>query len=142
MAAESKTDLPTMVEQAQTLMMSPLITPQLERLWKAQDEILEESEAFSMAWFARRHEATKTALDAVHGMNGAGATPAAAMRTLAQWQQGSLQRLADDFQQWLGLCARCTGRMTGAEFEAAREGAERVGKRAKSSAAARHATPV
>jgi len=142
MAAESKTGTATAMEQTQTLVMSPVIAPQLEQFWKAQDEILEEGEAFSKAWFARRHEATRTALDAVHGMNGAGATPAAAMRTLAQWQQGSLQRLADDFQQWLALCARCTGRVTGAEIEAAQEGAENVGKRVKSSAGARHATPV
>lgn len=143
MATESKTAIPDFVEQARAmLVINPLIAPQMEQFWKAQDQILEESEAFSRAWFERRHEATKTALEAVDKMEGTGADPAAAMRSMADWQQASVQRLAADLQQWVELCARCTRRMTDAEVEATEEGVEEVGKRAKSATRTKHATPV
>ena len=44
----------------------------MEQFWKAQDAILEETEAFSKAWFERRHEATRQAVEAVHKLNGEG----------------------------------------------------------------------
>lgn len=75
-------------------------------------------------------------------MDGTAANPAAAMRSMADWQQASVQRLAADLQQWVELCARCTGRMTDAEVEAREEGAEEVRKRAKSATRTKHATPV
>lgn len=45
MASESKTEVPDFVEQAPAmLVITPPIAPQMEQLWKAQDQILEETE--------------------------------------------------------------------------------------------------
>ena len=143
MATDSKTPLTDFVEQTRGMLATnPMLAPQMEQFWKAQDEVLEEAENFSKAWFERRHEAAKSALEAVRDVNGNGADPSAAMRSMMDWQQHSLQRMASDMQQWLELCSRCASRMTSAEVEAGKEGAEEVAKRAKSAAKTKHATPV
>lgn len=141
--ARTETPLEGLIRQARGLLaVSPMMAPQQEQFWKAQGRILEEAETFSKAWFERRHEATQSALDALRKMNGNGADPAAAMRAVADWQQGSFKRMADDMQQWVALCATCAGRMAEAEVEAGKEGAEEVVKRTKSAADTKHATPV
>lgn len=143
MTNDPKTSLTDVVAQARAMMATnPMLAPQMEQFWKAQDGILKEAETFSEAWFQRRHEAAKTALEAVRDMNGNGTDPSAAMRTMMDWQQHSFQRLADDMQQWVELCSRCAGRMTSAEVEAGKEGVEEVAKRAKSTTKTKHATPV
>ncbi|WP_093026714.1 hypothetical protein [Ruegeria marina] len=131
------------MEQARGMMaVNPAIAPQMEHFWKAQDRILSETEAFSKAWFKRRHEAAQSALDAVRKLNGDAADPSAAIRAMADWQQNSFKRVAEDMQQWVELCANCTGRMAEAEAEAGKEGAEEVAKRTKSAANTKHSTPV
>lgn len=143
MATDQKTSFTDVMEQARGMMAAnPILGPQMEQFWKAQDGILQEGEAFSKAWFQRRHEAAQSALEAVRDVKGNGADPSAAMRTMIDWQQHSFQRIADDMQQWVELCSRCAGRMTSAEMEAGKEGVEEVAKRAKSTAKTRHATPV
>ena len=114
----------------------------MEQFWKAQDAILEETEAFSKAWFERRHEATRQAVEAVRKLNGeggGGADPTAAMRAMAEWQQGSLRRMAQDMQEWVELCSRCAARVTDAEVEAGKKGAEKLATRARNR---KQATPV
>ncbi|KPQ16164.1 MAG: hypothetical protein HLUCCO18_09430 [Rhodobacteraceae bacterium HLUCCO18] len=146
MANESKTTgglvTEDLMERTRGLFAAaPLNEPQMEQFWKAQDAILEETEAFSKAWFERRHEATRQAVEAVHKLNGeggGGADPTAAMRAMAEWQQGSLRRMAQDMQEWVELCSRCAARVTDAEVEAGKKGAEKLAKSAKS----KHATPV
>ncbi len=133
MAKDSNTSFTDLADQAREMMATnPMVAPQMEQFWKAQDGILKEAEAFSEAWFQRRHEAAKTALDAVRDANGEGEAPPTAMRTMLDWQQHSLQRLAEDMQQWVELCSRCASRMTAAEVDAGKEGVEEVAKRAKS----------
>jgi len=143
MATDSKTSLPDFVEQTRAVLAAnPMLAPQMEQFWTAQDGILEEAETFSEAWFERRHQAAQSALEAVRDTNGNGADPSAAMQTMMDWRQHSLQRLAEDMQQWLELCSRCANRMASAEVEAGKEGVEEVTKRAKSAARTKHATPV
>jgi len=127
------------------LAVAPLSEPQMEQFWKAQDAILEETEAFSKSWFERRHEAAQQAMEAVSKLDGGGgngADPTAAMRVMAEWQQGSLQRMAQDMQEWVDLCSRCAARVTDAEVEAGKDGAEKLAKGAKSGAKSKHSTPV
>lgn len=132
-----------MVRQAQGMMaVNPLMAPQMEQFWKAQEGLLEESEAFLRAWYERRHEAANSAHEAVLKMNGNGADPAAAMQALTEWQRESAERVAEDLRQWVDMCARCAGRIASAETQAAKEGLEDAGKAAKSAAGTKQATPV
>ena len=143
MATESKTLVTDLVEQTRGMLaMNPMIAPQVEQFWKAQDGILEEVEAYSRAWFERRHDATRTALEAVQKSSSNGTDPAAALQAMTEWQQHSLQRLAADTQEWIELCTRCASHMTNAEVEAGKEGLEEVEKRAKSVTRSKHSTPV
>lgn len=141
--ADDPTKVGDLMAQARTMFaLNPAVAPQMEQFWKAQEGILEETEAFSRAWFERRHEAAKTALEAVQTTNGNGADTSAAMRGMVDWQQASFQRLTKDMQEWVDLCTRCGRRMTEAEIDASKEGVEKVVKRAKSAADTKHATPV
>ena len=141
--AQKTTELGTMLEQARAMFaFAPIVGPQMEQFWKAQDGILQDTEAFSRAWFDRRHQAAQTALEVVQTASGNGADQSAALRAMAAWQQGSFQRLADDMQEWVDLWSRCAGRITKAEVEASAQGAKEVAKRAHSPTTARHATPV
>ena len=143
MPRKSSTQIGDMMDQARAMMAaSPAIAPQMEQFWKAQDGILQDTEAFSRAWFDRRHQAAQTALEAVQTACGNGADQSAALRAMAAWQQGSVQRLADDMQEWVDLWSRCAGRITKAEVDASAQGAKEVAKRAHSPTTARHATPV
>jgi len=143
MTTDSTTTANNLLERARSLLAAnPVIGPQVEQFWKAQDSILKESEAFSKAWFDRRHKAARSAINAMRKISGDGADPSAAMRAIMDWQQGSFQRLADDTQEWVALCARCTGRMADAEAEAGKRSVQEVAKRAKSATVTKHATPV
>jgi hypothetical protein len=141
--ADESTKVSNFMDQARGMLaLNPMIEPQLEQFWNAQDSILKETEEFTKAWFERRHEAAKKAQEAVQAANGNGADPSSAVRAMVDWQQGSFQRMADDMQEWVELCSRCAGRMTQAEAEAGKEGTERVTKRAKSAAKTKHSTAV
>lgn len=132
MGAETKSPVAEYIEQARGMMaFNPALAPPMEQFWKAQDRILNDAEAVTKAWFERRHEAARSALDAVRTMNGNGADPAAAMQAMAEWQHGSFKRLAEDVQQWVELCATCAGRMNDAKVDAVKQGAEGVARRAK-----------
>lgn len=143
MAKKDTTALGELMKEAKGMLaVNPMIAPQQEHFWKAQDRILEETEAFSKAWFARRHEATQSAIKAMQKLNDNGADPSSAVKAMLDWQQGSIKRMAEDMQQWVELCTTCAGRIAQAEVEAGKEGAEEIAKRAKSVAKTEHATPV
>lgn len=134
MASDPKSTAAEMMKQAQGLFaLNTTITPQMERFWKAQDGLLEETEAYSRRWFERRHEAARSAIDALHRADGNGADPSAAMQAMADWQQHSLQRLTEDMQQWMDLCSRCATRMTDGRMASGTDGA---GKQRKTGSAA------
>ena len=88
MARKDTNSLADMMQQARGMFaVNPMIAPQQEHFWKAQDRILEEAEAYSKAWFARRHEATQSALETVHKISGNGSDPSAALQAMANWQK-------------------------------------------------------
>ena len=143
MAKESTSSLEEVIRQARSMFaLNPMMAPQMEQFWKAQDGMLKEAESFSRGWFARRHDEAETALDALQTMNGAGADPSVAVQALADWQRKSLGRAVEDMQQWVEFWSRCASRCVNAEMEATDESLDEIGKRTKSVAASKHATPV
>lgn len=132
-----------MMKQMQGMMaLNPSWAPQLEKFWRAQDGVLDEAEAYSNAWYARRRAAVRSALDILEEMNGKTPEPAAAMQAISEWQRHSFERMTEDMQHWMSLCAHCTGRIVTAESEAAEEILQETEKRTKAITQTRHATPV
>src|SRR6056297_656440 len=106
MADDSRISYADLIEQTRGLLaVNPLLRPQMEQFWRAQDDVLKEAEAFTHAWFERRHEAARSALDIARKMNGNGSDPSTALRGMMDWQQHSLQRLAGDMQEWAEFCS-------------------------------------
>ena len=141
--AASLTDL---LKQAQKAFpVSPLVTPRAEHFWEAQDRILKETEAFSKNWFQRRHAATQSALEAARKSGAASGDMTEGLRIMSEWQRHSLERLSEDFREWMAMSARCMGQMTAAEVESEKDAMAAVEasvKTARSATGSRHATPV
>ena len=136
-------DFTDLMKQTQAMMaLTPMLTPQMEQFWKAQDDMLEDAEAFSKAWYARRHDAARSALKAVRKLNGSGMTPMSVMQEMAEWHRHSLERLTEDMQHMMSLCARCAGRIATAETLAAEKTLEETTKQSKAATATSKATPV
>ena len=73
MTRKSTTHIGDMMDQARAVLSAnPAIAPQMAQFWKAQDQMLQDAETYSKAWFARRHVAIKSALDALGKSDGAG----------------------------------------------------------------------
>jgi len=134
----------TMFKQTQELMgFNPMLGPQIEHFWQAQENILSETERFARHWFERRHAATLTALDTARNVTKCGASdPAAAVKAVSDWQAHSLERIAEDVGEWLDLFAQCTAHMSRAEAEAGAEGLDAANRTMKAAAATKEAVPV
>ncbi len=63
--------------------------------WRNQDKILDGMQEFARGWFERRHEATKTALDAARCSCEAN-SPAEVVQEFQAWMMGAMQRVAAD----------------------------------------------
>lgn len=132
-----------MMKQMQGMMaFNPTWAPQCEQFWRAQAGVLDEAEAFSRAWFTRRHEAIRSALQIVREMNGKTPEPATTLQAMSEWQRHSFERMAEDLEHWMSLCAHCAGRIATAESEAAEDILQETEKRTKAMTSTRHATPV
>lgn len=143
MAKTNDSVLADLMKQTQAAVaLNPMLSPQIEQFWQAQEKMLKETEAFTKHWFERRHTATKSALKAVENVTNGGSGPSDAMKTLSDWQQHSMERVVGDFQEWVELCARCAGHVTAAEYDAEKEGLEKAAKQAASGSKTKHATPV
>lgn len=140
-AASAITD---MIKQTQkALEMNPMLGPQAERFWEAQEHILSETEAFAKHWFERRHTATRTALDTARDVTENGSSnPAAAIRAVTDWQAHSAERVAEDFREWFDLCSRCAGHMGRAEIETGGEGLKKMATSAGSTKRRKDDVPV
>ncbi len=100
----------------------PAAGSQGAHFWKAQDTVLKECEAFSEAWFKRRHEATQSALDATKKLaERSMGDPMAAMSILAEWQTHSMERLAEDARDYLAMMTGCAAAVISNEVEAVDE---------------------
>lgn len=134
-----------MMDQARALLAAnPTIAPQIAQFWKVQEQMLRDTETYAQGWFARRHEAIRSAREAVRRANGpSGIDPAQSLQRGLEWQRGSWQRTAEDLQEWAALCARCAGHLADAEIEAGKDSAQHLAKTmAASTGATHHATPV
>ncbi len=119
--------------------MNPVLAPQIEEFWNAQEQMLNEAEVYTRHWFERRHEATRTALDTARKATTDGnGDPTTAMQAMMEWQRHSVERLAEDAREWFEMVSRCAGQVTEGEVEAvgetikeATETAKKVGKTSK-----------
>jgi hypothetical protein len=143
MASQRKTGATDLIAQTRGILVAnPVVAPQVEQFWKAQGGILEEAEAYSNAWFQRRREAARTALEAVRKASSNHMDSANALSAMTDWQQHSFQRLMQDAQGWLDLWTRCANRMADAKMSAGLEGLEEVEKRTRPASRTRQTTPV
>jgi len=136
--------LSDIIKSAQSMLgMTPVLQPQMEQFWDAQEKMLSEAEGFTRHWFERRHQATRTALDAVkQATSGEKSDPVSAMQTMSDWQKHSVERMTEDAREWFDMMTRCTREVVESELEAADETAKKASEqvaRAKKSGAA---TPV
>ena len=113
---------------------NPMFGPQTRHFWNAQDRILEEAEKFSSAWFKRRHEATKAAVEASSKFASDGMRdPGSAMKAIANWQTHSMERLAEDAKDCAEMMTRCASVVVSNEVEAMEETAENTRRATKAS---------
>ncbi|THH36893.1 hypothetical protein E4Z66_08095 [Aliishimia ponticola] len=114
----------------------PAAEAQSTHFWTTQDTFLNELEKFSSAWFKRRHEATKHAMEASKELTEkAFGNPAEAMTILSKWQSDMMEKLAEDAKDYMELVTSSTAAAVSNEVEAVQESAEtvkRVTKTAKS----------
>jgi len=146
---QTQSNLTDMASKAQALfMVNGAAGGQFERFLEMQDALLKETETFARHWFERRHDATQTAIAALHDVtpNGA-ADPAQTMRAMTDWQRGSLERMMADMQEWTALCMRCAGAITTVPLDTTaadtdQAGSDKANDRAGAKTRASHATPV
>lgn len=107
--------------------LNPVIGPHVHQFWQVQDKLLKEAEEFSKHWFARRHQATRSALKVSEEAIGEGASdPTTVMKAMNEWQAHSAERVAEDIQEWIDLCSRCAGHLASGEAVASRESIEKA----------------
>lgn len=125
-----------MQELAKTTPAVPAMLPaagsQGTHFWKAQDAFLKEFESFASAWFKRRHEGTLTAMQTTKQLTEeAMGNPGMAMTILAEWQTHSMERLAEDVQDYVEMVRNCAAAALNNEVEAVEEGVETAKRASK-----------
>lgn len=111
--------------------MVPMSGPQMRHFWEAQDQVLEEAEAFAQHWFNRRHRATHSAIDTAKVLSKNGISdPADSIRAMTEWQAKSAERIGEDMREWMDMCARCTSLVYASEVQAAEEAIKETAKAA------------
>jgi len=101
-----QTDVTDLARQTQALFnQNGAITPQVDQVMKVQQGMLEQAETFTRHWVERRQKALDTGVEALNKIGSSGKPdPVAAMQIISKWQRGSLERLTEDFQDWMALC--------------------------------------
>lgn len=124
---DPQSDLLEMVQRMQAPFMGNVASgAPMEKFLEMQSGLLKEAETFSRHWFERRNEAIETAIEAMHQMNSNGAArPAEALRVMADWQRGSLERLGADAQEWTELCMRSAAVATTPQVDDTPAGSEK-----------------
>ena len=57
MAKSDDTALTDLMKQTQAAVtLNPMVRPQIEQFWQAQEKMLQEAQAFTEHWFERRHQ--------------------------------------------------------------------------------------
>lgn len=118
---------------------NPLMGPQAQHFWKVQDQFLKEAESFTSAWFKRRHDATRSAMDAASNIEDDKLLePGHIMQVMADWQNHSMERLSDDAKEYNDMMTRCMDSLVYNEIEAAKE----TVKKSKRTSRQKDATPA
>ncbi|WP_171103496.1 MULTISPECIES: phasin family protein [unclassified Ruegeria] len=116
---------------------------QIEQFWDAQEKMLEETEAFAQHWFERRHMAVRTALQAARNVSSANPSdPSEALKSIAEWQRHSSERLVADAQEWFETVARCAAYVAETEAEAVEKTVEDISTATKSAGKSSKSEPV
>ncbi len=109
--------------------VTPVIAPQVEQFWNAQDRLLSEAEEYSRQWFQRRHEAARTALEAARETTQDDRIDSTkAMQAMAEWQRHSVERMVDDAREWFEMVSRCAKYVSETEADAIGESMEAASK--------------
>jgi hypothetical protein len=136
---ETKDMMQTMMKSAQAAFATaPVMGTQTTHYWQAQERFLTEFEKFTSDWFKRRHVATQAALEASKQMTETAAQdPAAAIKTITEWQTQAMERLTEDVQACTTMMTNCIGALVQQEVEAVEDAVEttkRATKQSKSEA--------
>lgn len=111
--------------------VNPMVAPQVEQFWNAQDRLLNEAEEYSRLWFQRRHEATRTALEVARGMTSdEKKDPTKAIQAMAEWQRHSMERMVEDAREWFEMVSRCAQHASETEADAISENTDAATKTA------------
>ena len=143
MANSDNTVLADLMKQTQAAAtLNPMLTPQIEQFWQAQEQMLQEANTGSSGAMMQQNDATNTALNAVKEVSNGKSDPSNALKAMTDWQRNSMERIVEDFREWVELCTRCAGHVTSAEIEAEKEGLQKAAKQVASGTKGKHATPV
>ncbi len=144
----SPTEMPELFSETVKTMQSamtvnPIVGPQLEQFWNAQEKLLDEAEVFTRHWFERRHQATRTAMEAARKATSTeSGTPAEAMKTIADWQRHSLERMVEDAREWMDMATRCSTFISESEAEVVEEAIQEATKTAGKATRSAKSEPV
>lgn len=126
-AKPEKSEVFTEILKSMQGMMSvnPVVTPQVEQFWNAQDRFLSEAEEYSRFWFQRRHEAARSALETARETTSGGTIePVNAMQNMVEWQRHSVERMVEDAREWFEMVSRCAKYVSETEADAIKESME------------------
>ncbi len=105
------------------------LAPQIKHALQAQENVLDEIEKFTTAWFQRREVATRSMIEAGRRIISEGQSdPASALKELAAWQTNSMGRMAEDAKACSEMITQCAGAVVTNEVEAAEETVEYTNK--------------
>lgn len=97
------------------------IAPYANHFWSVQKDMLEESEALSRRWFARRRATAQNAMEAAGTFGQAPMTPGWVLAVWGERQASSLAQMTEDLNDWLGFCRHCASVIASNEIEAEEE---------------------
>lgn len=84
-----------------------------------QENLRDEAEKFSSAWFKRREDAGRALLETAVRMSTEGLrNPVAAMKIMMDWQVGAMERVAEDARDCTQMMTRCAETLIDQEIEA------------------------
>jgi hypothetical protein len=112
---------------------NPMMGPQVEQFWDAQEKLLAETQRFTQHWFERRHEAIRSGLEAARlAASGKKSDPMTALTAMIEWQKHSTERMTEDAKEWFETMSRCAEYVVNTETETLNEAADMARKATKS----------
>lgn len=127
------TGLMELIQPAQQLFAAnPMAGSSTRQFWETQERMLAEAENFTSAWFQRRNQATRAAMQASEKLSSSGpGNPAVLFEIMSEWQKSSIERMTADARECGEMLGRCAGMMVQNEVEAVEETANKVKKSTK-----------